>query len=245
MKIKTILFDLDDTLLGNKMETFLPRYFDLLGQYAHSLFPNSKRLMQELMIGTQAMIASRDATLTNREVFWKGFSERTGLKSEETERFFNRFYDEAFLELQAVTEVRPSAVDLMQTCLERDIEVVIATNPLFPLRAIEHRLAWAGLSVENFDFALVTSYDNMHAAKPERAYYREILERVETEPERALMVGNDWENDIEPAAAVGMRVYWITPRPESAPEPALLTGSGTLEAFHQWLMAEIDSTLEA
>ena len=32
MNVKTLLFDLDDTLLGNDMDIFLPRY-DLLGEY--------------------------------------------------------------------------------------------------------------------------------------------------------------------------------------------------------------------
>ena len=245
MTIKTILFDLDDTLLGNEMASFLPRYFDLLGKYAHSLFPDSEQLMQELMIGTQAMIANPEPDLTNREVFWSGFAERTGLDADETERFFNRFYDEAFLQLQAVTEKRPIATQLMRECIERGLQVVIATNPLFPLRAIEHRLAWAGLPVAEFDFALVTSYENMHAAKPQQAYYREILEQVNAEPEQTLMVGNDWGNDVEPAAEVGMKVYWISARPESAPDPTLLAGSGTLDSFYQWLKSELNATDEA
>jgi FMN phosphatase YigB (HAD superfamily) len=40
--LKTILLDLDDTLLDNKMERFLPAYFQRLGQYmSDTLSPES------------------------------------------------------------------------------------------------------------------------------------------------------------------------------------------------------------
>jgi len=30
-------------------------------------------------------------------------------------------------------------------------------------------------------------------------------------PDQALMIGNDWDNDIVPAAALGMNTYWVAP----------------------------------
>ena len=240
--IETIFFDLDDTLLGNDMERFLPRYFALLGEYAQPIFADHAQFLQELMHGTQAMIADRDPSQTNREKFWRTFSERTGVDGEEAERFFDRFYEEEFPQLQVVAERRPAATPLMRACFDRGLRVAITTNPLFPRRAIEHRLAWAGLPVTEFDFALVTSYENMHAAKPHEAYYQEVLRRVGAEPATTLMVGDSWENDIAPAAAVGMRVYWIAPAgTEPPPSPTvnrLLVGTGSLKQFYQWLIGE-------
>ncbi|MDX1687458.1 MAG: HAD family hydrolase [Candidatus Promineifilaceae bacterium] len=240
--VETVFFDLDDTLLGNNMEHFLPRYFALLGEYARPIFADRDQLLQELLHGTQAMIANPDPGRTNREKFWRTFSERTGVAREEAEPFFNRFYEEEFPKLQAVTERKPVARDLVCACFERGLQVAIATNPLFPRRAIEHRLAWAGLPPAEFDFALVTSYENMHAAKPHAAYYREILTRVGAQPETTLMVGDHWENDIAPAAALGMRTYWIAPEGAELPAPlveeGLLIGAGSLETFHRWLFGE-------
>lgn len=240
MKIETILFDLDDTLLGNNMDRFLPRYFSLLGDYARPLFDDSQQLLQELLVGTQAMVANTDPTLTNREVFWQVFRERTGLEVEGTEAFFNRFYEEKFSELKAVTEHRPVAIDVVSACFDQGLQVAVATNPLFPRRAIEHRLAWAGLPVSEYEFALVTSYETMHAAKPQRAYYREILERIGATPESTLMVGDDWGNDVDPAAALGMNVYWIAPAAAEPPEPSLILGQGSLDDFYRWWMARIE-----
>lgn len=234
MTIKTILFDLDDTLLGNNMDVFLPRYFALLGEYARPLFDDSRQLLQELLVGTRAMVANTDPALTNREVFWQVFVARTGLDREETEAFFTRFYEKEFGRLESVTEPRAIASAIIDTCFGRDLPVVVATNPLFPRRAIEHRLAWAGLPASRYDFALITSYETMHAAKPHQAYYREILAQLSASASSALMVGDDWENDIEPAAALGMTTYWIAPPKAAPPDPDLIAGHGPLEAFYDW-----------
>jgi FMN phosphatase YigB (HAD superfamily) len=208
--IQAILFDLDDTLLGNDMDKFLPGYFSLLGEYATRHMPR-EQFMTELMTSTQAMIESDDAALSNRDVFWQLFAQRTGLDSEELEASFDQFYRNQFLQLESRTVRRPFAAKLVQHCLDNNLDVVIATNPLFPLVAIEARLEWAGLSVEEYDFALVTAYENMHATKPSPAYYSEILEKINCAPENALMVGNDWENDIVPAHSVGIHTYWLAP----------------------------------
>lgn len=236
--INTILFDLDDTLIGNRMERFLPRYFSLLGAYARPLFADQQLLLQELMAGTQAMVQNTDPSLTNRDVFWQQFCERTGLDMAEAEPFFDRFYDLEFPQLEPVTEAHPLAARVIEACSEQGLQVVIATNPLFPRRAIEHRLAWAGVPVERHNFALVTSYDNMHAAKPQPAYYREILEQVGARPETALMVGDNWENDVLPAIHLGLRVFWIAPPdavwPTEQPNTKLIVGQGSLDDFYQW-----------
>lgn len=238
MNVNTLLFDLDDTLLGNEMDAFLPRYFDLLGNYARARFGESDDLMRELLAGTQAMIRNEDRSLSNRDVFWRVFTERTGLDRVEAEATFNHFYDELFPALQEVTVLRPWAARTVRRALSDGYRVVVATNPLFPLRAIEHRLAWAGLPVEDHDFALVTSYENMHATKPNPAYYEEILEQVVAAPESTLMVGDDWKNDVLPAASLGMRVFWITAGAVEPPEPGIVAGTGTLEAFYHWFFGE-------
>ena len=232
----TILFDLDDTLLGNNMEQFIPRYFALLGEYAQPLFANSRLFLKALLLGTQAMIAAADSELTNREVFWQTFAERTGLDARETEAFFDRFYRERFPSLQPATEARPVAVKLVRHCLEQGCKVVVATNPLFPRRAIEQRLAWAGLPVTEFAFALVTTYDNMRATKPHQAYYRQILADVGVDAAGTLMVGDNWENDIKPAIALGMDAYWISPESAVPPDAALVAGHGTLDDLYRWLV---------
>lgn len=235
--IKTILFDLDDTLLGNHVEQFLPHYFSLITQYAKSII-DPQKFMGLLMAGTQAMIDDKDPTVTNREAFWDYFHAQTGLDSNITEAFFLRFYQEQFPAIQQSVTAKPIAPTLMQTCVDHNLQIVIATNPIFPQIAQEQRLAWAGVPVDQFPYALVTDYQNMHAIKPDPAYYNEILEKVGANPASTIMVGDDWKNDIIPANQVGLKTYWIS---ESTPEDTAipLLGYGTLARFHDYLLTSL------
>lgn len=226
--IQALLLDLDDTLLGNHVETFMKGYFSLLSDYARPLFDEST-FMPHLIQSTQAMIRDTDPAVTNAENFWRSFEGLTGGRRDELEPFFHRFYETQFEQLRPSTVLRPAARALIQAAFDRDLAVVIATNPLFPRSAIEQRLAWAGIPVGEYDYALVTTYENMHAAKPQSAYYREILAVVGCRPQQALMVGDDWKNDIAPAASIGINTYWIAPDDAESPQDDVLQGRGSLD----------------
>lgn len=235
--LKAVLFDLDDTLLGNHMDTFIPHYFGLLGQYAEK-YMSRDAFLQVLLTATQTMVADTDLSMTNRDVFWQSFHRQTGLDAAEMELYFNEFYRTHFLELERVVTRRKTAVSLINLCQKKGYKVVIATNPMFPAAAVEARLTWAGLPLTEFDFDLVTTYENMHATKPNTAYYEEILDKIGVAAAAALMVGDDWENDIEPAASVGCFTYWLPPDNETAPLDAqLVTKYGSLPELYALLSA--------
>lgn len=226
--IQSLLFDLDDTLLGNEVDVFMNRYFTLLSAYAGQRF-DEKTFLPHLMQATRAMIQDTNPDLTNAQIFWRVFESLNGGTRADLEPFFQHFYEAEFIQLKSSTSLRPAAAVVVRAALDRGLSVVVATNPLFPRIAIEQRLEWAGLPVSEFDFALVTAYENMHAAKPQPAYYREILAAVGAEPGRALMVGDDWKNDIIPAAEAGLLTYWIAPDNATPPDPTLLSGRGSLD----------------
>jgi HAD superfamily hydrolase (TIGR01549 family) len=234
--IEVVLFDLDNTLLGNDMALFLPRYFDLLGRYAQR-YLDKDSFLKALLLSTRAMIANPDTAVSNHDVFWTSFQERTRLDPSELGPYFEHFYREHFPQLRSVTETRAIAADLVQLCFDQRVKVVIATNPLFPRIAIEERLVWAGVPVNRFAYDLVTSQENMHATKPNRAYYVEILARVGCPPGAALMVGDDWKNDIAPAAGVGLFTYWMTLDGQAAPEANVATSCGSLETLYDLVIS--------
>ena len=245
--LKAVLFDLDDTLLLNSMDVFIPAYFQALTRYVAHLIP-PERLIAELMRGSRAMGANDGTGPTNEQAFDGVFYPALGDEKAELAPTFERFYTEAFPELQSLTQPLPEARPLMEWVFERGLQVAIATNPVFPRTAIEQRLAWAGVPVTEFGYALVTTYDNMHATKAHPAYYREILERLGRQPEECLMVGDDWEMDMAPAASVGVPIYWVT-RPggtlAAIPPPGegermggVLIGQGSLGSLWDWASAE-------
>jgi HAD superfamily hydrolase (TIGR01549 family) len=233
--LKAVLFDLDDTLLGNHMDTFIPRYFGLLGQYAEAYLPRDE-FLKTLMAATHVMTGNTDPTMTNRDVFWQSFNKQTGLDAQEMEPFFDAFYANQFLALESVMTRRETAVSLVNLCQQKGCKVVVATNPMFPRLAIEARLAWAGLPVSAYDFDLVTTYENMHATKPHPVYYEEILMQIGVAAEEALMVGDDWENDMVPAASIGCSTYWLPMNDEVAPpQNDVVTEYGSLDDLYELL----------
>ena len=226
---KAILFDLDDTLLDNKMETFLPKYLEALtARVAHLIPPH--RFVEQLMSSTKAMTRNTDPTRTNRQVFIEDFFPKVGRPLEVLMPIFDDFYAHDFGQLRICTQTKPEARVIVGEVFAQGYTVVIATSPVFPLTAIEQRLEWA--EVRDFDYALITSYENMHASKPHPAYYREILDKIGCRAEECLMVGNSFEDDIAPAMELGIRSFWVTdPRPDVT-KPALQADlQGTLADF--------------
>jgi len=226
--LKAILFDLDGTLLDNPMERFVPAYLEGLAHFAADHVPPD-RLIRELARATNAMDANEGNGPTNAETFASVFYPALGVDQEVLRPVFERFYAEEFPKLAALTRPAPEARPLVSWAFTAGFDVVIATNPLFPRTAIEQRLAWAGVGVEEFRYSLVTTYEIMHATKEHPAYYREILERINRRPEECLMIGDDWAWDIRPTVELGMLAWWAVDVGQERPLPALpLLGQGTI-----------------
>lgn len=225
--LRAVLFDLDDTLLGNPMDRFLPAYFQALTRYVDDLV-EAEHLILALMQATDAMNAHSDRGRTNEEAFASVFYQAVGMDRSALEPAFERFYAEEFPKLRVLTQRRPEARSLIDWITERGLQVAVATNPMFPRVAVEQRLVWAGVPVEEIDYALVTTYENMHATKSHTAYFDEILERLNRRPSECLMIGDSWDMDVLPASSVGIHVYWISTETDLPRSERVLVGHGTL-----------------
>ena len=208
---KAILLDLDDTLLGNSMDEFAPSYFEALSRYMTREVP-AGQLLEVLMRATYSMETARGGGPTNEETCAGVLYPGLGRERAELEPVFDRFYIEEFPKLRRLTRRRPLARPLVEWAFDAGLQVVIATHPVFPRAAVEERLAWAGVPVTDFSYALVTSYEEMTCGKAHAAYYGEIVRRLGRAPGECLMVGDDWERDILSGSVAGLYVYWITQR---------------------------------
>jgi len=229
--VRAILFDLDDTLLGNDMDRFLKAYFGLLAPHVAAYVPPEK-FIPALLAATRTMVENTDPGVTNQQAFVADFFPRIGLTMDELMPVFDDFYATQFGKLRSHTRCLPAARSIVQAAFGAGYDVVIATNPLFPETAIRQRLAWAG--VAEFPFKLVTSYETMHFSKPHTEYYLEIAGRIGRQPGECVMVGDDRENDIAPAMRAGLRVYWINTNADLLPESDSCA-RGTLADFGRWL----------
>ena len=237
----TLLLDLDDTLLDTNMDAFIPAYFKALsGALADVVDPNV--MLPALMNGTKAMIANTDPALRLRQVFDGHFFPTLGIERDGLQERIDRFYEETFPNLGSLTHPVPEAIRLVDWAFEKGHRVAIATNPLFPLRAIQHRLSWAGLPVEKYPFALVTSYETFHFTKETVAYYPEVMAQLGWPDEPAIMVGDDMEREVKPTQAAGMPVFWV--RKDGEVSASAAVPQGRLETFQRWLEKTGPETLK-
>lgn len=236
----TLLLDLDSTLLDSNIDVLIPAYFEkLAGFLAPWVEPNL--LIKELLAGSRLMLKNQRPDLMLDQVFAEYFFPAIGVEREQIQPELERFYDEVFPTLKSFTAPRAEAVEIVDYAFAQNWRVVIATNPLFPRKAIEHRLRWANLPPENYPFRLITSMENSHFTKAVPAYYTEILGSLGWESEPVLMVGDDLQMDVESAARAGLPIYWI--RPEGSTLPELRDApQGTLADFKGWIQAvELDT----
>ncbi len=231
----TLLLDLDDTLLVNDIDDFLPNY---LGAFSKAVAPyiDPDRFVKTLLAGTRAMVANRRPDCTLKEVFEDSFFPILGLPPELFRGVAERFYDEVFPTLRELTQPRPEAVRLVEEALARDYRLVIATNPLFPAAAIQQRLEWAELPVEKYPFELLTTYETFHFVKPEPAYFAEILARMGWPEGPVVTVGDDLKRDIIASRRMGLAAFWLgrdgTEPPDGPDAPSAI---GALEDVLPWL----------
>lgn len=225
-----LLIDLDGTLLDNSMESFLPAYLQALSAHlaAHT---EPKRMVKTLLAGTDAMARNLRPDRTLKETFDEVFFPALGLDREAVQPAIDEFYVNDFPKLQSVTRPIAGALAVVDAALARGWQVVIATNPLFPALAIQHRLDWAGLTPVLDKMALVTSYNTFHFAKPHPECLLECLAQLGWPEGPVVMVGNDLENDIACARQAGLASFWITP------DGAAATGRGSLNELIPWLDA--------
>jgi HAD superfamily hydrolase (TIGR01549 family) len=229
--VRAVLFDLDDTLLGNNMDRFLKAYFGLLAPHVAAYVPPEK-FMPALLAATRTMVENTDPSVTNQQAFMADFLPRIGRTMEEMMPVFDDFYATQFGKLRPQTRRLPEARSVVQAALDAGYDVVIATNPLFPDTAIRQRMEWA--DVAEFPFKLVTSYEVMHFSKPHPEYYLEIAGRIGRQPSECVMAGDDWNNDIAPAMRAGLRAYWINTDAALPPEFDS-RARGTLADLGRWL----------
>lgn len=206
--IRAVLLDLDDTLLQNDMAGFLPPYLRSLGEAMADL-ADPGRLAAEVMAGTRDMLANLDPRCTLEAAFAARFYPALGWDEAEVRPRLQDFYQRVFPKLQELTSPIAGAKHFVQSLLEDDRQLVIATNPLFPRRAVEHRLTWAGLPVDAYPYALVGSYEELHFAKPHPEFFAELLGRLGIRSHEAAMIGNELKNDILPALGLGLAVFHI------------------------------------
>ncbi len=206
MAIKTVLFDLDGTLLPMDQDEFTKVYFKNLTIKAASLGYDPSGIPKNIWMCVANMIKN-DGSRSNCQVFWDTFCEIYGENARKDKPLLDEFYTNEFNKAKVACGFTEESAKVLAMLKEKGVGTVLATNPLFPATATENRIKWAGLKVS--DFLLYTAYENSSYCKPNPEYYIEICNKLDLDPTECLMVGNDVTEDMI-AETLGMKVFLLT-----------------------------------
>ena len=115
MKQKTVLFDLDGTLLPMDQDAFTKGYFTLLVQKLAPHGYDPAALVDNIWAGTAVMVAN-DGTRTNEEAFWSKLVHIYGEKVRQDIPLFDAFYREEFQQAKAFCGQNPKAREVVAAC---------------------------------------------------------------------------------------------------------------------------------
>ena len=210
---RAIFFDLDGTLLPMELEEFLSTYFKSIASF----------------------VAAHDDGRTNHEAYWEAFFQKVDRTAADWDALLGEFYDVDFGKIGEGVQPNPATARAVEALAQKGYPLVLATMPMFPRRAVEWRLTWAG--VDPRLFARITTYENSTSVKPKPAYCAENLAACGLAGADVLMVGNNTVED-QAFAGLGTDMYLVT---DHLLDPAG-TGvegvrHGTMEDFAAWAEA--------
>ena len=230
--LNTFLFDLDGTLLPIDGDTFEREYFKRLCEMLKNEF-EPELTVKYMWEATKHMVINNEAEKTNKDVFMKKFSELTNRDADVMYDLFLNFYAGNYRtmgELVAPSEYIASSIKLLK---QKGYRLIVATNPLFPVEAIDERIKWAGLDKSDFDY--ITSFEYMHFCKPNINYYKEILSIINKKPEDCIMVGNDVQEDLI-AGELGIKTFLIEEHIINRKQTAPVSDyNGTYQDFYSFV----------
>ena len=205
--MNTVLFDLDGTLLPMDMGLFTSIYFRELGEFFSDLL-EPKDMINFVLIATVEMINNIEDR-SNEEIFTERFGKLIEGKGELDDfiQRFDKFYETVFMKTKDAIIETPVMRKSVEIIREKGYNLVIATNPIFPLKGIEHRIRWAGF--EPSEFSYISYFEKNHYCKPRIKFYEEVLRDIRKKPEECLMVGNDVQEDVI-AGELGIETYLVT-----------------------------------
>ncbi len=207
--INTLFFDLDGTLLDLSDENFEKVYaYEAAMIFKDIIDP--KIFVKLLIESTVEMMKSRGEKLLI-DVFYEFFCPKVGLKEDEVQNRFLRFYETSFDKLKLVSKRINGVPDLIRKLNDRGYKLVLATQPFFYELATIKRIRWAGLEPDQFLY--FTHIENSSVAKPNPLYFEQLANITKSKPEEILMIGNDYLYDLS-AKKLGIST-WMTPQNQS------------------------------
>lgn len=107
--------------------------------------------------------------------------------------------------------------ELLKVLREYGLKIGVLTNYVSEVQI--EKLAHCGLT-PLVDVMLCV--DEIPAAKPDPRSYQAICDKLEIAPAEAIMIGDNWENDVQGALDFGLSAIWLNRHGKTAPDPKVL-----------------------
>ena len=127
-------------------------------------------------------------------------------------------------EQQSNPRLVPGVPELLEALRGR-VRIGVVTNG--PSARQRDKLELCDIRPEDLD-ALAIS-EEVGAAKPDPAIFRQALAGLGVAPEQVTMVGDSWENDVLGALGSGMAAVWLNRYGRDCPDPSLAVEIRSLE----------------
>lgn len=217
--MRTILFDLDDTLFDHRhaslaaLATIQSANAPLQGVE----LPLLEQVYRELLEATHLeVLAGKLTSHQARTVRWQQvfahFQATLAHADAESIAYLAR---DTYL---ANRQVVAGTVEMLQIVRDRGFQIGIITNNMIQEQV--EKLAHCGLSHLIDD--MVTA-EEAGIPKPAPRIFQMALARLESNAESTIMVGDSWASDVLGARGVGMRALWLNRYDEACPDPTLAT----------------------
>lgn len=204
---KLIMTDLDCTLLPMDQDAYINKYVNEIAKLFYEHGFDGKEIAKATMKASYAMMKN-DGKKTNKEAFEEAFKALVIDNAEKALEIFPEVYGDRYNCIKEVTSVNPDAKEIVSLMREKAEFIVVATQPMFPLEAVQKRLSWTNLEISLFDD--ITVYDTSTFSKPSCGYYEEIMKKFGAKPENTVMLGNDVNEDILPCEKLGVETFLLT-----------------------------------
>ncbi len=206
MMVKTVLIDMDGTLLNMGESAFEKEYLRRMVIFLEQRYPGKgKDLVKAVGYGAEMMKVS-DGTRTNLDVFWEGFEKASGYTREEIEPVITQYYQTDFTHIGDDYVPDQDMQEAVRTLAQKGYQLIVATTPVVPLIANQERVRWSGLA--DIPWQDITSFETYNYSKPNVKYFQQICDKYALNPSECLMIGDSLIKDY-PATELGMEFFLI------------------------------------
>ncbi|SHF07563.1 Phosphoglycolate phosphatase, HAD superfamily [Marinitoga hydrogenitolerans DSM 16785] len=177
-----IFLDYDGTLIKNKEEDFQKYYFYSFLNYTNI---KDKKIIDIILECTKELIKKNDRKENNLDFYMNLLAKKTGKSQEYWYNTFFDFYEKEFPNLKNIIIPNKKLINKIK---KSNHNFIFASNPVFPEIAINHRINFINLDLN--DFIYISTMENSYFCKPNPNYFLDILKKLKIKPADCIMIGD-------------------------------------------------------